>query len=200
MTERLELVHDSKEIRQQIGLMASAITAKYDGQNPLFVGLLNGAAPFATALMKEIHHQAPEFHPELAWMMTARYTESIIPNEETKIVMDIHGGTEVYNRDVIVIDDVLDMGETYKTVREHLLQDLGARYVALAVLVEKDIARTNGVEADFAGFHDDEGWLVGYGMNDSSDPEHPEAYRWADGIWRIAPDTGYAASLQPSGV
>ena len=166
--------------------MASEITTQYDGEHPLFVALLRGGAPFASRLMTEITLKAPDFHPELDYMMTSRYPSGTNPAGETQIVMDILPTTEVKNRTVIILDDVLDMGETAKTVRDHML-DLGARYVALAVLVEKDIAvRTANVEADYVGFRGETGWLVGYGMNDSAIAT--EAYRWADGIWRIAPE------------
>ena len=186
MKERYQLLHDSKEIKQHIVRMASEITTQYDGEHPLFVALLRGGAPFASRLMTEIARQAPDFHPELDYMMTSRYPSGTNPAGETQIVMDILPTTEVKNRTVIILDDVLDMGETAKTVRDHML-DLGARYVALAVLVEKDIAvRTANVEADYVGFRGETGWLVGYGMNDSAIA--PEAYRWADGIWRIAPE------------
>ena len=186
MKERYQLLHDSEEIQQHIGQMASEITAQYDGEHPLFVALLRGGAPFASRLMIEIARQAPDFHPELDYMMTSRYPSGTNPAGETEIVMDVSPTTEVKNRTVIILDDVLDMGETAKTVRDHML-DLGARYVALAVLVEKDIAvRTADVEADYVGFRGETGWLVGYGMNDSAIAT--EAYRWADGIWRIGPN------------
>ena len=186
MKERYQLLHDSEEIQQHIGQMASEITTQYNGEHPLFVALLRGGAPFASRLMTEIARQAPDFYPELDYMMTSRYPSGTNPAGETQIVMDILPTTEVKNRTVIILDDVLDMGETAKTVRDHML-DLGARYVALAVLVEKDIAvRTANVEADYVGFRGETGWLVGYGMNDSAIAT--EAYRWADGIWRVTPN------------
>ncbi len=185
MNERYQLLHDSKEIQQQIGLMASAITARYDGEHPLFVALLRGATPFAATLMREIARQAPDFHPELEYMMTSRYPDGENPIGEAQIVMDVAPTTEVKNRTVVVLDDVLDMGETYRKVRDHILE-MGARYVALAVLVEKDVVRTNDTEADFVGFPGETGWLVGYGMNDNA--VAPEANRWTDGIWRVTPN------------
>lgn len=185
MNERYQLLHDSKAIQQRIGQLASEITAKYDEENPLFVALLRGAAPFATKLMAEIARQAPAFHPELDYMMTSRYPTNENPIGEAEIVMDIAPATEVKNRTVIVIDDVLDMGDTYRKVRDHIL-DMGARYVALAVLVEKDVARLNNTQADFVGFRGETGWLVGSGMNDTRIA--PEAHRWTDGIWRVTPN------------
>lgn len=185
MKERYQLLHDSKEIQRHIGRMAREITLSMM-VNPLFVALLRGGAPFASRLMIEIARQAPDFHPELDYMMTSRYPSGTNPAGETQIVMDILPTTEVKNRTVIILDDVLDMGETAKTVRDHML-DLGARYVALAVLVEKEVAvRTADIEADYVGFRGETGWLVGYGMNDSAIA--PEAYRWADGIWRVTPN------------
>lgn len=184
MKERYQLLHDSKEIQQRIGQMASEISAKYDGENPLFVALLRGGAPFASRLMYEITRQAPDFHPELDYMTTSRYPTGENPLAETKIVMDLAPTTEVRNRTVVVLDDVLDMGETAKTVRDHIL-NMGARWVDLAVLVEKDVARTADIEAEWVGFRGETGWLVGSGMNDSA--VAPEAYRWRDGIWRVTP-------------
>lgn len=185
MTERLQLLHDSTEIKKRIGQMAAEISARYDGQNPLFVTLLNGGAMFGTRLMEEIARQAPDFHPQMTYMMTSRYPDSQTPNDQTRIVMDVPPDTDIEKRDIVVIDDVLDMGETAKTVRDRFVTR-GARYVALAVLVDKLALRTADVEADFAGFKGDEGWLVGFGMNDNATA--PEAYRWANGIWRIMPE------------
>ncbi len=188
MTERLEILYKSDEIKQRTGRVAREIAARFQpggdfDDTPLFIALLKGGAPFATDLMRELTQQYPNMHPELEYMATSRYPTGENPIGEAEIVVDI-APEKVKNRNVVVVDDVLDMGDTYHKVREHLL-GLGARYIALAVLVEKDIQRQNGIEADFVGFKDVTGWLVGYGMNDGATA--PEAYRWADYIARIAP-------------
>lgn len=186
MTERYQLLYDATEIRQTIGRMASEITARHDGENPLFVPLLRGAMPFASKLMFEMGRQAPDFHPEVDYMMTSRYGANESPVATDPIIItDLAPSTEVEGRTVVIVDDVLDMGETARFVREHLLK-LGAGYIELAVLVQKDdVIRTTEIEADYVGFHAPNKWLVGMGMDDGAIAK--ESYRWREGIWVVNP-------------
>lgn len=183
MSERYQLLHSHTEVDQSIARMASEITAKHDDEPPLFVTLLRGGNTFGSRLYHEISRQAPDFHPEVDYMMTSR--DNAIINSPTILKMDLDPDTEVKNRTVIVVDSMLSMGETALFVRNRLLQ-LGARYIELAVLVEKEIARTTGVDADYVGFHTPDQWLVGMGMDDS--PVAKESYRWRNGIWSVTPD------------
>lgn len=185
MKEQYRKLYDSADVKKRIGQLASEITARHDNENPLFIALLRGANPFASQLMFEITRQAPDFHPELDYMVTSRYGDSTVPNAETQIVMDLSPTTEVRNRTIIIVDDVLDMGETATTVRQHVL-DMGARYVELAVLVEKDAPRTATIEADYVGFKAPNSWLVGMGMDDGAVAK--ESYRWSDSIWTVNPE------------
>lgn len=191
MKERYQKLYTSKQINQRIGQLASEITAKYNGDdsiygdNPLFVALLRGGAPFASKLMFEITRQAPDFNPEIDYMMTSRYANSIVPNAETKIIMDLAPDTVVQDRNIIIVDDVLDMGETATTVRDHVL-NMGARYVELATLVEKDVPRTTTITADYVGFKAPNAWLVGMGMDEGALTK--ESYRWNSSIWMINPE------------
>lgn len=185
MTERYKPLYDETAIDQQIKRMASEITAEHDGKNPLFVSLLRGAAPFTSQLMFEITKQAPDFHPELDYMVTSRYGDSYTAKQELQIVTDISRDTDVTGRAAIILDDVLDMGETASAVREHLIT-LGAGWVELAVLVEKEVARSVNIQADYVGFVAPNRWLVGMGMDDPALAK--EAYRWRKGIWTVTPD------------
>jgi len=192
MKERYELLYSRKDINQSIGRLASEITANYNGdnskygENPLFITLMRGALQFSGKLMEEIARQAPDFHPEVDYMMTSRQPEFVTPHDQTKIIMDIAPDTEVKNRNVIIVDNVLDMGETAAAVRQHVL-DMGARYVELAVLVEKEgVDRSANITADYVGFSDAPNkFLVGMGMKDISDIK--EAHRWADHISIVNP-------------
>ena len=186
MTERYKLLYSEAAIDKQIRRMASEITAEHYGKNPLFVSLLRGAAPFTSQLMFEITRKVPDFHPELDYMLTSRYGDSYTAKEELKIITDLSPDTEVAGRAAIILDDVLDRGETALAIREHLIK-LGAGFVELAVLVEKDAPRTAPINADYIGFSAPDQWLVGMGMDDPALAK--EAYRWRKGIWTVTPDT-----------
>lgn len=158
--------------------LATQLIQDFRDKKPLFVTLLRGAVPFASKLMFEITKRAPDFHPELDYMMTSTYGDGRKTNAP-RILTELSPGTEVEGRTVIVLDDVLDTGVTTALVAKHLLEH-GAKLVKLAVLVEKDIEREHMHRADYACFHVGPEWLVGMGMDDAATTK--EGFRWLDEI------------------
>jgi hypoxanthine phosphoribosyltransferase len=80
----------------------------------------------------------------------------------------------VRGRSVLVVDDILDGGETMAAIRARLLE-LGAQAFHCAVLVEKTLARTKPIHADFVGLRIPDRFVFGYGMD-------------AKGYWRNLPE------------
>ncbi len=188
MTERYRTLYDRTTVTQRIGELASTIIDRHEDTNPLFVALPRGAMPFASQLMFSITDQAPEFHPELDIMITSRNHDKFEAQQAPEIVTSLAPSTRVFDRPVVLIDDVLDLGKTPEAMREYLMS-LGARSVELAVLVQKDIARqASGIHANYVGFHTSAQWLAGMGMKDNSDA--PEAYRWRQDILELKPHNG----------
>lgn len=181
MTDRYNRLASAEEVDAKIKSIASHIIDDFPDQSPLFVSLLRGAAPFSSKLMFEIVRQAPDYHPELDYMMVSTYGTSQHAGEP-HIVTDLAPTTVVNGRDVIVIDDVLDKGVTADFVRKHL-QARGAAQVKLAVLCDKHTDRVHDVTADYVGFEFDDNWLVGVGMDDAEAAN--EGYRWLEEIWEI---------------
>lgn len=174
----MKSLFSSAEVDAAIATLAQNIAKETTDLKPLFVALLRGAAPFASKLMFEIAKQAPDMHPELDYMTVSTYgtgRQAGTPH----IAMDLAPDTELQDRTVIVIDDVLDKGITSTFVTNYLL-DKGAGTVKLAVLVEKDIKRDSPRHADFACFHAGEEWLAGMGMDDTSVAR--DGYRWLNEI------------------
>jgi hypoxanthine phosphoribosyltransferase len=182
--EQYRKLHDAEEVTQRIGAIATEIILQYQNKNPLFVGLLRGAAPFSSMLMFEIAKQAPDMHPELDYMMVSTYGESHHAGEP-RIVTDLAPTTSVWGREVVVIDDVLDLGRTADFVKKHL-ERLGAMSVQLAVLAKKQAVRETDIDADYVGFETGDAWLVGMGMDNAH--EGHEARRWLNEIWEIKKD------------
>lgn len=188
MNERYRTLYDRTAVTKRIGELASTIIDRHEDDNPLFVALPRGAMPFASQLMFSITDQAPDFHPELDFLITSRNHNAFDAGQNPEVVTSLTPTTRVFDRPVILLDDVLDLGKTPETVREHL-RSLGARSVELAVLVQKDIAKqVSRIQADYVGFHTSAQWLAGMGMKDNSDA--PEAYRWSQDILELKPNNG----------
>lgn len=170
-----------EQVDARIDELASDIIRDFSDTKPLFVALLRGAAPFASQLMFAIARQAPNFHPEIDYMMVRTYgTEQHAG--EPQIVTDLAPDTIVSNRPVIILDDVLDKGITAHFVAEHL-RIRGATDIHLAVLADKRTERLRDIAADYRGFEVDDVWLVGMGMDDAgSGKEHS---RWLGSIEAI---------------
>lgn len=171
------------EVDTRIDELAAAIINDFSSEKPLFVALLRGAAPFASKLMFSIAHQAPEFHPELDYMMVSTYGSGQQAGEP-HIVTDLAPGTTANGRTAIILDDVLDKGITAHFVAAHL-RARGASDVKLAVLADKKTEKVHDIPADYCGFTVDDLWLIGMGMDDAgSGNEHS---RWLGSIEAITP-------------
>ena len=70
----------------------------------------------------------------------------------------------VRGRAVLVLDDILDVGQTLAAVRERLLAE-GAASVHCAVLTEKETGRPKPLKADFVGLKLPNRYVFGCGMD-----------------------------------
>lgn len=179
MEKDYDLVASTQEVNRVISELAKSIQNNHP-TSPLFIALLRGAAPFASKLMFELVREEPHYNPDLDYMMVSTYGQDHTAKQPV-IVTDVAPNTIVKDRNVIILDDVIDQGVTSDFVRE-LLLTRGANKVELAVLASKHVpARTS--KADYVGLDAGDKWLVGMGLDDAhSGHEH---YRWTDSIWEI---------------
>lgn len=172
-----------EQVDTRINELAAEIISNFSGKNPLFVALLRGAAPFAAKLMFSIAKQAPDFNPELDYMMVKTYGAGHKAGEP-HIITDLAPDTTTKDRPVIIVDDVFDKGITARFVRDHL-KSRGATDIQVAVLANKRTKKVSGISIDYYGFEVDDAWLVGMGMDDAgSGKEH---LRWIGSIEAITP-------------
>lgn len=179
-----EILATEEEVTKHIDIMAKAIIEEFKDKNPLFVCLLRGGAPFATQLMFAITKHDPYFHPELDYITVSRYGGSQIAGVP-RVIMDLSHKSNVTDRPVIILDDLIDKGGTYLFTKKHI-ENKGASEVYLATLVQREV-KERGFGADFYCLSiDSEAWLVGMGMDDTR--LGVEANRWA----------GYVAIANPN--
>lgn len=174
-----------EQVNTRIDEIAHDIINDFNDTKPIFVALLRGAAPFASQLMFSIARQAPDFHPELDYMMVSTYGSGHEAGEP-HIVADLAPKTTVSGRPVIILDDVLDKGITAHFVAAHL-RARGAEDIRVAVLADKKTKRMHDIKADYCGFEVEDAWLVGMGMDDAASGK--EHCRWLSSIEAIVNDS-----------
>ena len=146
-----------EQIERRLNELAAEINRDYKDLDLVMVGLLTGAFIFCADLARR-----SALDPEIDFMRVSSYGSNTCGGE-TKILMDLK--TEIKNRHVLLIEDIIDSGRTISLVVEHLM---GREPAGLAVcaLIDKTNRRICPVKVDRAAFtFENDYFLVGYGLD-----------------------------------
>ena len=172
-----ELIFDEAAVQAAVDRIAADLNARFDRADsapyPLVLGVMGGAVVFTGQLLTRL-----KFPLEFDYIHVTRYGNK---EQGGHIEWKVEPRADVRGRTVIVLDDILDEGETLAHVKQRLL-DMGAQEVVLAVFSDKDIGRAKPVKADYVGLMLPNRFVIGYGM---------DAYgywRNLGSIWAIAPE------------
>ena len=177
----MKILYTSEQVQARIEQMAKDVIDRFHDNKPLFVCLLKGAVPFTAQLMSAITRQDSGFHPEVVYMHASAYGTDQTPGDVS--VYSSVDTSVITNRSIIVLDDCLDKGITFTTMKQ-LLLDSGAASVGLIVLIDKDVIRDSIDAPLLVGFTTPDVWLVGMGLDDAATA--PEAERWAGYIGDVS--------------
>lgn len=146
----------SAEIEVQVQRVADEINRDYAGKKPLFVAILNGAFMFASDLFKKINVETEICFIKLASYKGVKSTGKVI----TAIGLD----TDLFGRDVIIVEDIVDTG---KTLFQFLpqLEHQNPASLKVASLLHKPEASVHPIKIDYLGFTIPNKFVVGYGLD-----------------------------------
>jgi len=126
----------------------------------LVISILKGSFVFAADLIRALHDSGLE--PEVEFISLSSYGAGTESSGNVRVVKDIE--SDVKDRDVLLIDDILESGRTISFARK-LMEERGAHRVGVAVLLEKPGKRAVPIEAEHVGFVCPDLFVVGYGMD-----------------------------------
>lgn len=164
--ENSDLVSGAGEVQAAIARLAGEIQARLGEQYPLVLVVMGGAVVFAGQLLPLLRMPL-----DLDYIHATRYGAATRGGGLDWKVAPPPG---VRGRAVLVLDDILDGGQTMAAIRARLLQ-LGASSFHCAVLVEKILQKRKPVTADFVGIRIPDRFVFGCGMD-------------AKGFWRNLPE------------
>ncbi len=130
-----------------------------DLPNLLFISILKGSFVFAADLIRAVHHAG--MSPEVEFISISSYGAGTEAGEPV-ILRDVE--TDVTNRHVFIIDDILESGGTLLFTK-NLMIDRGAASVKTIALLDKETRRKHPINADYFGFKCPDKFVVGYGMD-----------------------------------
>jgi len=151
-----DLVYDAGAVQGAIRTMADEITRILGEHNPLIVVVMHGGVYLAGQILPLL-----EFPLGLDYIHVTRYGQS---TSGGALIWKALPSESVKGRAVLVLDDILDAGQTLAAVRERLLAS-GAESVHCAVLTEKETGKPKPLKADFVGLKLPDRYVFGCGMD-----------------------------------
>jgi len=156
---QVKVLFDEKTIADRTDELAKLVAAAKP-TDLLVVAILKGSFMFAADLLRALHRVGLEPHVEFFHLSS--YREGTVSSGAVTILRDIE--SSVKNRDVLLVDDILESGRTLAFAKD-LLAARGARRILVCTLLEKPGKREVAIDADFVGFSCPDLFVVGYGMD-----------------------------------
>jgi len=146
----------AENIQARVKDIAAEINTQYDGKQPLFLGVLNGAFLFMADLFKNIN-----LHCEISFIKVTSYSGTVSSGQ----VKNLIGLNEnISGRDIIVVEDIVDTGDTMKYLFDELKKQ-NPSSIKLATILFKPEALRQEVKPDYVGFEIPPAFVVGYGLD-----------------------------------
>ncbi|MCB8837233.1 hypoxanthine phosphoribosyltransferase [Aurantimonas sp. VKM B-3413] len=156
--KHIDVLFDEGRIAAEIDRIADEIAAR-SSENLLAVSILKGSFVFAADLIRAMHRAG--LAPEVEFISLSSYGAGT-EGGAVRVLRDVD--SEVKDRTILLIDDILESGRTIAFARD-LLLSRGAKAVEIAVLLDKRMRRKTEIEADYVGFDCPDHFVVGYGMD-----------------------------------
>ncbi len=168
--ENSEQIFSPQQIQKAIADVAAKLNHDFNIREvntpPLVLSIMGGAAIFTGHLLPHL-----AFPLEFDFIHVSRYGNDEYGGE---FIWKVIPRQNVINRTVIVLDDILDEGQTLLHVRDKLM-DMGAAKVVIAVFADKQTGATKPIKPDYIGLQVPNQFVIGFGMD-------------VKGFWRNLPD------------
>jgi hypoxanthine phosphoribosyltransferase len=149
---------DAPTLQKRIEELGHQISRDYEGKDLLLVCILRGGVMFLTDLMRHIHipHQI-DFMAVSSYGVGARQSTGHV-----RINFDLK--TDIYNRNVLLVEDIIDSGYTLKTVIE-LMETRHPKSLKICTLLDKAERREVDIPIDYSGFVIPDEFVFGFGLD-----------------------------------
>lgn len=146
-----------KEILEKVKEVAERINSDYEGKNPLFLSVLNGAFMFTSDLMKEITLDC-----QISFVKLASYQGTM----STGSVHEVIGVNEnLAGRDIIIVEDIVESGKTMVQMLDSLSNRNPASVKICALFHKPSKLLEPSVHVDYPAMVIQDDFIVGYGLD-----------------------------------
>ena len=159
------IVFSAEEIAEQVARIGAAITQEYEGEDDLLnLGLLKGSFIFLSDLVRQIHRPL-----QVDFLVASSYGAGTSSSGHVELLYD--PAAPIAGRSVIVVEDIVDSGNTLSKMIE-ALERRDPKSLEICALLHKHIAPRLAKEPRWVGFDAPPDFLVGYGLDHAEDFRH----------------------------
>ena len=164
MHEHVEsILYSEEQLRERVQALGAQITADYAGKEPVLASVLRGSYIFMADLTRAI-----DLPVTVDFMAVSSYGAGTKSSGQVEIKKDLSDSIE--GRDLIIVEDILDSGNTLFYLME-ILKARKPASIRICTLMDKPDRRTQPIVADYVGFTIPDAFVVGYGL------DYDEKYR-----------------------
>lgn len=157
MAERIRVMLSEKEVDARIQAIGDQISRDYEGKQIHLICVLKGGSFFMCELAKRISVPV-----SLDFMCVSSYGSGTESSGKITIIKDLD--ESIKDRDVLVVEDIVDSGRTLSCLMEKL-KKREPRSLRLCTLLDKPGRRVTDVQVDYTGFSISDEFVVGYGLD-----------------------------------
>lgn len=155
----------AEQIQKRVDELGREVSAVYSNHEPLtIVGVLTGSLVFLADLIRRL-----DLPLRIALIQASSYRGNATSPGELRIQPEML--PDLKDRHVLILDDILDTGQTLAKVVEHI-QSLGPKSLRVAVLLRKLGRQQVEFEPDFCGFQIPDAFVIGYGLDYNDEYRH----------------------------
>lgn len=152
-----EILINEKELTNRIKELGEQISKEYVGKNPLLIALLKGSVPFLSELLKSVY-----IPMEYECLKVHSYCGT---KSSGCVTIDGIEKLPIKDRDIIIIEDIVDSGLTLQKVKE-AFNEYSPASLEIATLLDKPSMRQiEGIDLKYIGFTVPNKFVVGFGLD-----------------------------------
>jgi hypoxanthine phosphoribosyltransferase len=148
---------DEPTIKARLAELGQEINEAYEGRDLAVIAIINGAIIFVADLIRELN-----IPMQLDCIRVSSYRDDTKPVQAPEVIDKIR--LDLKGIDVLIIDDILDSGNTLSRVTR-MFHAMEPASLKTCVLLDKNTTRSVQFEADFVGFQIPDEFVVGYGLD-----------------------------------
>ncbi len=168
-SKKIKVIYSEEKIKRAVSVIAKKINLDYSNKKSskpiVVISVLKGAFMFTSDLIKKIKHPL-----QIEFVRISSYGSKQISSGKIDAPMLML--PDLTGRDILIIEDIIDSGQTISFLKEYINTQYKPRSLKVCCLLNKDERREVNVKADYIGFNVKNHFLVGYGLDTAEKFRH----------------------------